>query len=73
MEYCYICFDQTEEEMVCDTCEEHYCEDCSYIFSLHYQFQGSRCYMCADQSREYPLDKAKIRERKINLMLEEND
>ena len=24
--------------------------DCSYSFTIHYQFQGNRCYQCADQS-----------------------
>lgn len=68
--YCYICAEETEDFMLCDICENHYCGDCSYIFSLHYQFEGSRCYDCANQRRRKPLDKQKIRENKLKIILE---
>jgi len=54
-------------ELICDRCEEIYCEDCSYTFSLHYQHQGSRCYHCADQSRRTKLDKRDITLNKVLL------
>ena len=66
--FCYICFQQIEENFVCDRCDEHYCEDCSYTFSLHYQHQGARCYSCADQSRRKPLTKQMIRDNKLNAI-----
>ena len=68
--YCHICYDETDPEFVCDTCGEYYCEQCSYIYSLHYQHQGARCYICSGQNRLRPLDKEKVRERKINIILE---
>jgi hypothetical protein len=66
--HCYICYTMSvDEEMICDRCEEIYCEDCSYTFSLHYQHQGSRCYHCADQSRRTKLDKRDITLNKVLL------
>lgn len=68
--YCYICYsDNTDGDFICDSCNEYYCEDCSYTFSIHYQHQGSRCYSCANQSRRKKLDKSIIRENKIKLIL----
>ena len=68
--HCYICYsDNTDDDFICDTCNEYYCEDCSYTFSLHYQHQGTRCYFCADQRRRKELDKSIIRENKIKLFL----
>ena len=67
--HCYICYSKRlEPEMICDICDEHFCEDCSYSFTIHYQFQGYRCYRCADQYRREPLDK---RDFKINYILSE--
>jgi hypothetical protein len=67
---CYICYTTAvDPEWVCDRCNEHYCEDCSYTFGLHYQFQGSRCYRCADQDRREKLDERDIRENRINQIL----
>ena len=67
--HCYICYTTNVEPdiMVCDTCDEVYCEDCSYTFSLHYQHQGARCYQCADQRRRTPLDKRDIVLNKVLL------
>lgn len=71
MKFCSICFtDNVDPDMICDMCDEIYCEDCSYIFSLHYQFQGSRCYMCADQSRIIPLNR---REVNLNYLITETE
>lgn len=64
---CYICYDTTEEDFLCDTCDQYYCEDCSYVFSLHYQFQGARCHMCADQ-RVVKKTIEQIRINKINYL-----
>lgn len=69
--HCHICYStNVEPEMVCDICDELYCEDCSYTFSLHYQHQGSRCYSCADQGRRKVLTKQMIRENKLKLFLD---
>ena len=67
--HCYICYSSNVEPdiMVCDTCDQIYCEDCSYTFSLHYQYQGARCYNCADQSRRIKLDKRDVKLNKIFL------
>lgn len=67
---CYICYSEDIEEMVCDICGQHYCYDCSYTFSIHYQHQGSRCYECAGQNRREPFDR---REVKINYILNERE
>lgn len=72
---CYICSsifpnDAVEEEMVCDRCGNYYCENCSYTFSLHYQHQGSRCYLCSDQPRRNILTKKQMRDNKIKLYLQ---
>ena len=66
MIYCGRCFTlNVDENFICDKCEEHYCEECSYTFSPHYQFQGSRCYLCADQSRRNKLGISTIRDNKL--------
>ena len=71
MNYCYICYKKDiEDDFVCDMCEQHYCEDCSYCFTLHYQFQGSRCYLCADQSRINRLTKEMISDNKLKLLID---
>ena len=69
MIHCRICYtENVDPEWVCDRCEQHYCEDCSYTFSLHYQHQGNRCYQCADQSRREKLPNIDIlRDRKIKI------
>lgn len=67
--HCYICYSSNVEPdiMVCDMCNEVYCDDCSYTFSLHYQHQGSRCYRCSDQSRRSKLDKRDVAINKVFL------
>ena len=58
MIHCHICYSlSVDDDFICDTCEQHYCEDCSYTYTLHYQHQGARCYYCSDQRRLKPLDK----------------
>ena len=70
MIYCSICYVMNvDEDFICDTCEGYYCDECSYTFSLHYQFQGSRCYLCADQRRRKHLSLLEKRENKFNLLL----
>jgi len=69
MKHCHICCSpDVEEDMACDRCEEIYCHDCSYTFSLHYQYEGSLCFWCSDQKRRNPLTKNDIRENKIRLL-----
>ena len=68
---CHIClsdniFYEENEPLICDMCDEYYCEDCSYTFTIHYQHEGMRCYQCADQSRRKPLNK---RDSKIDYIL----
>jgi hypothetical protein len=69
MIHCHICYSTSvEEDCVCDTCDEYYCSECSYTFTLHYQHEGARCHWCADQSRRKPLTKEMIRENKLKLI-----
>lgn len=68
---CYIClsgdiFYDDGEAFICDTCDEYYCEDCSYTFTIHYQHEGMRCYICSGQKRRTPLCK---RNSKIDYIL----
>ena len=66
MIHCHICHTiNVEEDMVCDRCEEIYCEACSYTFTLHYQYEGSLCHWCSDQKRRNPLTKDEIRSNKL--------
>lgn len=70
IKHCYHCYStRIDEDLICDRCDEYYCEDCSYTFSLHYQFTGSRCYYCADQSRRNGLTKQQRRDSKLELWL----
>jgi len=69
MIYCHICYSlNTDEDFICDTCEQYYCEECSYTFTLHYQHEGPRCYWCADQGRRKPLSKADIIDNKMKIL-----
>ncbi len=69
MIHCHICYStDVEEDCVCDTCDEYYCSECSYTFTLHYQHEGARCHWCADQYRRKPLTKEMIRENKLKLI-----
>ena len=67
---CYICLStdivEDVEPIPCDRCDQYYCYDCSYTFSIHYQYEGNSCYICADQSRRKPLNK---RDYKIDYIL----
>lgn len=71
IKHCYLCYStRTDDDFICDTCDEYYCEDCSYTFGIYYQFQGSRCYMCADQDRRTKrLTREEIRDNKLELCL----
>ncbi len=72
--YCINCYtmDNVDPDFICDRCEGYYCSECSYSFTLHYQFQGSRCYLCADQSRRNALTLETKRENKIKLITFKN-
>jgi len=68
---CHIClsddiFYEENEPLICDRCEEYYCYECSYTYSIHYQHEGMRCYQCAYQNRRKPLNK---RDFKIDYIL----
>lgn len=70
MIHCHICYtENVDPEWICDKCDQHYCEDCSYTFSPHYQHQGSRCYQCADQERKERLKIEDIRDNKMIIFL----
>lgn len=70
---CYICFNETDEEFVCDRCGNYYCEECSYTFTIHYQYEGGLCYWCSDQKRKKPLIKSEVRERKLKYIFDNLD
>jgi hypothetical protein len=67
--HCHICYSlDIDEDFICDRCEEYYCEDCSYTFTIHYQYEGSLCYYCSDQKRRKPLTKELKRHLKIKYL-----
>jgi hypothetical protein len=77
--YCSICYSkildseissESTEEFTCDLCDSFFCQDCSYFFTIHYQFQGSRCYSCADQWIRQKLDPIEKRDNKITYCLD---
>lgn len=69
MIYCYICYEQNiDEDFICDICENYYCEGCSYTFSIHYQHEGARCYLCADQRRRKKLEKEVKIDNRLKLL-----
>jgi len=68
---CHICLSDDiwiddNEPLICDSCGEYYCYECSYTYTIHYQYEGSKCYQCADQSRRTPLNR---RDYKIDYIL----
>lgn len=65
---CDICYSETNYLEKCEFCEKKYCEDCSYLFTIHFQFQGSMCIICSEQRRNN-LATAKVRKNKINYLL----
>lgn len=73
MDHCEICYcidiGKLEDEAICDVCELRYCEDCSYMFTIHYQHYGHRCYLCSEQYRRVPLTKELVRDLKIKFIL----
>ena len=66
---CYTMENIDTETHICDICGDYYCGDCSYTFSIHYQHYGSRCYMCADQSRRKRLTLSEKRDNKLKYFL----
>lgn len=71
--YCYICYGITEPNMICDRCDNLYCDECSYSFTQHYQFHGARCFECSGQSRLNPLFKNIYRKNRIDSILNKLD
>jgi hypothetical protein len=70
IKFCHLCYSMNiDDDFICDKCEEYYCEECSYTFSLHYQHQGSRCYLCADQNRRNKISVVNLRQNKTELYL----
>lgn len=68
---CHICLSDDvyydgNEPLICDKCDEYYCHDCSYTFSIHFEYYGMMCYHCSDQRRLKPLNK---RDMRINYIL----
>lgn len=68
---CHICLSDDvkvddDQPLICDRCGEIYCYDCSYTFTLHYDYQGSLCYRCSGQQRKTPLNR---RDYKISYLL----
>jgi hypothetical protein len=68
MEHCHICY-SIDETYTCESCDELYCLDCSYTYTIHYQYEGNLCYRCSEQKRIKPLSKEIIRDNKIEIIL----
>jgi hypothetical protein len=52
---CYICYSSNiDDHNICDRCDNYYCDDCSYIFTYHHQYEGSECHYCSEQQRKVP-------------------
>ena len=69
MEHCHICYTIEDELFICDKCDELYCLDCSYTYTIHFQYEGCMCHWCSDQKRLKELSKSDIRENKLKLIL----
>ena len=68
--HCQICYTSIETDiMACDICDKIYCEDCSYTFTIYYQHEGSRCFLCSGQKRLKSLSKENIRDNKLKIFL----
>lgn len=68
---CHICYVMTDELYTCDKCDNLYCYDCSYTFTIHYQYEGSLCHWCSDQGRRKKLTREELRNNKIELIKKE--
>ncbi len=68
---CHICYEFEDELFICDKCENFYCYECSYSYTIHYQYEGQLCCFCADQFRRKMLTITELRDRKIKLYLHE--
>jgi len=70
--HCNICYttENIDDHNICDVCDCVYCNDCSYSFTIHYQYYGAKCYLCADQSRRIRLTVETKRDNKIKLITE---
>jgi hypothetical protein len=43
---CHCCGYETELEMVCEKCDDFYCENCSAPFTIHTQIDYNCCESC---------------------------
>lgn len=71
MKHCHICYSiNVDDDFICDKCDNYYCENCSYTYTIHFQYEGALCYFCSDQERKRkrPL-KEDIRNNKIDLLI----
>ncbi len=69
--HCHICYTlNVDDEFICDKCENYYCEDCSYSYTIHFQYEGGLCYHCSDQKRRNTLSKEDIRNNKILIIFD---
>jgi hypothetical protein len=69
MKHCHICYKIENDIFTCDKCLELYCEDCSYTYTIHFQYEGCLCHWCSGQKRLKKLKKSDIRENKLKLIL----
>lgn len=69
IKHCHICYTlNVDDEFICDKCENYYCEECSYSYTIHFQYEGGLCYYCSDQKRRKTLSKEDIRNNKLFII-----
>jgi len=67
--HCNICFGLTDEDIICNKCDELYCYDCSSTYTIHNQIDYNCCYNCSDQTRRNKLTIEILRDNKLNMIL----
>ena len=45
---CHICSGKTDEEWVCEICDEYYCENCSSTYNQFSQIDYNCCRNCQE-------------------------
>lgn len=68
--YCHICGAETDVEYLCDSCDNYYCDTCSYVFT-QFNSEGNYCHECANQPRRKKLTIDEIRDNKLKQLLDE--
>ena len=69
IKHCHICYTlNVDDEFICAKCENYYCEECSYSYTIHFQYEGGLCYYCSDQKRRKTLSKEDIRNNKLFII-----